>query len=41
MNQASHITHDFAGVCHADELMHLFNVPIPIVLCDLTDFVGA
>ncbi len=23
-----------AGVMHADELMYLFNVPIPIVMCD-------
>ena len=26
---------DQPGVCHADELMYLFNLNLPIVLCDL------
>ena len=26
---------DEPGVCHADELMYLFNLNIPIALCDL------
>ena len=28
------------GVCHADELMYLFNLNIPIAFCDLQYFSG-
>ena len=26
------------GTFHADELMYLFNVPVPILLCDIAEF---
>ena len=29
-----------AGVCHADELMYIFNLNLPFVLCDITDLFG-
>lgn len=31
---------DNPGVCHADELMYLFNLNLPIVLCDLDYLMG-
>ena len=28
------------GVCHADELMYIFNLNLPFVLCDISDLFG-
>jgi len=30
----------FSGVCHADELMYLFNLDLPLVLCDVGEVFG-
>jgi hypothetical protein len=30
----------FSGVCHADELMYLFNLDLPLVLCDIGEVFG-
>ena len=27
----------FIGVCHADDLMYIFNLDIPLVLCNLQE----
>ncbi|TRY73092.1 hypothetical protein TCAL_02196 [Tigriopus californicus] len=32
---------DNPGVCHADELMYLFNVNLPLLLCNTADVFGA
>ena len=37
-NEPPHI--DNPGVCHADELMYLFNMNLPLVLCDAKEFIG-
>ncbi len=29
-----------AGVSHADELLYLFNIRLPLVLCDLEPLMG-
>jgi len=30
----------FTGVCHADELMYLFNLDLPLILCDVGQVFG-
>jgi len=30
----------FTGVCHADELMYLFNMDLPFILCDVGEIFG-